>query len=308
MAGASQGKPQNGDQCLGRHRSVRAPVQVAQTKESLDGQRQGNEQPVDEQAVGLVMPNVLHAVASFAVVEPLVFNLPPGLGHVEQGLAAAQSRREAGQPVRLVDFPIGLVLSVAHHAHALPLEAFDSIVGDEVDLCFQTFGPLGEQVGLFEGIVDSFDEDVFEGELLLLAGGPVVERVEEIGEGPLIVHRHDPAPHFIGSAVEGDREADLLGVLGEFLDLWCQTGGGDGEAAGADVEAPGRGDGLDGGEEVGEVGQRFAHTHEDEVVDLFTAQLFREQDLPRNFSGGKIAREAIESGGAEFASVGATYL
>ena len=68
---------------------VGSSVQVPAAVETLQGQGQGDDQPVDEETVGLVVTDVFHAVAVLAVVEPLVFDLPATLRHVVEGLATS---------------------------------------------------------------------------------------------------------------------------------------------------------------------------------------------------------------------------
>lgn len=55
---------------------MRAAVQVTDAIEPLDHQRQEGKQPVEQDAVGFMVADVLDAVAVFGVVEPLVLNLP----------------------------------------------------------------------------------------------------------------------------------------------------------------------------------------------------------------------------------------
>ena len=112
----------------------------------------------------------------------------------------------------------------------------------------------------------------------------------------------------IGGAVEGDGETDLLRVFGELADLGDQTGGGDGQVACADVGAPRRGDDGDRGEQCFEIGERFAHAHEDDVVDALAGDGGGGEDLGGDFAGVEVAGEAGEPGGAEFAAVGAADL
>jgi len=108
--------------------------------------------------------------------------------------------------------------------------------------------------------------------------------------------------------VEGDGEADLLGKLGQFPNLRNETGGRDCNATGAYVETPVGGDHVESEAKVGEIGEGFAHAHEDEVVDLFAREFFGEDDLGDDFGGGEVTGEAIEPGGAEFTSIGAADL
>ncbi len=49
-----------------------------------------------------------------------------------------------------------------------PLEALDGVVGNEVDLGADGGGALGEDLGVLGVGVDTIDEDVFEGDLLVL--------------------------------------------------------------------------------------------------------------------------------------------
>ena len=61
-----------------------AAVQVADAIQPLNDQRQQGEQPVQQDAVGVVVADVLDAVAILGIVEPLVLDLPTALGHVVQ--------------------------------------------------------------------------------------------------------------------------------------------------------------------------------------------------------------------------------
>lgn len=191
---------------------------------------------------------------------------------------------------------------------AFPLEAFDGVIGDEVDFRADAAGVAGEDGGLGEGIVDSLDENIFEGEFLFFRGVPMGKGVHELGDGIFFVHRHDLGADFIGGTVEGDSEADLLGVLGELADLRGEAGGGDGEVAGAEVEGFRSGDEGDCCHEVVEVCHRLAHAHKDEAVDTLAGDLLGGEDLAGDFRGVEVPGVAGEAGGAEFAAVGAADL
>src|SRR6266567_4187955 len=65
-------------------RNVGATMQIAQAVESLDGQSQHQQEPTDKQAIGIMMSDVFEAVAILGVVETLVFDFPPRLGHPVQ--------------------------------------------------------------------------------------------------------------------------------------------------------------------------------------------------------------------------------
>lgn len=191
---------------------------------------------------------------------------------------------------------------------AHPGKAFDGVVGDEVDFGADCFGAFGEDAGLFEVVVDVLDEDILEGEVLLLTRVPVAKGFEEFVYAPALVDGHDLGADFVGGSVEGDGEPDLAWVVGEFFDLRNEAGGGDGEVAGTDVKAFGGGDEFDCFEQIGEVGEGFAHTHEDEVVDAGSGHFFSKEDLGGDFAGSEVAGEAEQSRGAEFAGKGAADL
>ena len=104
------------------------------------------------------------------------------------------------------------------------------------------------------------------------------------------------------------REPDLQRFVGQLPDLRRESAGGNGDVAGADVQAPGRIDDPDGADHVGEVGQRFAHAHEDDVVDLFAARLFHREELLHDLARLEVAGEAVQPARAKFAAVGAADL
>lgn len=150
---------------------------------------------------------------------------------------------------------------------ARPLEAFDGVVGDEVDLGVKASGEGGEGLDLGGGVVDAGDEDVFQGDHLALAIEVMLTGGGEVGEGMLAVDGHDLVADGVGGAVKGDGEAELFGFVGELPDLRGKTGGGDGDLAGPDVGAPRGVEGAECDEQVVVIGEGFAHAHDDEVVD-----------------------------------------
>ena len=52
----------------------------------------------------------------------------------------------------------------AFEVGASPVEAFDSVVRDKVDLGSELFGVFGQESGLGQVIIDSVDENVLEGD------------------------------------------------------------------------------------------------------------------------------------------------
>ena len=67
-----------------------AAVYVAGTVQVLDHERENCEQPVDQEAVFVVVGNVLESVAVLAVVKTLVFDLPAAFGQKEQFFGAGK--------------------------------------------------------------------------------------------------------------------------------------------------------------------------------------------------------------------------
>src|SRR5258708_2412620 len=60
-----------------------ATVEVTESVESFDGQGQHGEEPADQQTVGMMMTDMLEAMAALGFIEALVLNLPAALGHPE---------------------------------------------------------------------------------------------------------------------------------------------------------------------------------------------------------------------------------
>jgi hypothetical protein len=215
---------------------------------------------------------------------------------------------------------------------ALPGEAVDVVIGDEIDFGVQAAGEAGEWGGVGGVIVDAGDEDVFEGEhasfsaLIGFAGGG------EFREGILAIDGHDPAANVVRGAMEGDGQTELFGFSGQSPDLRGEAAGGDGDLAGADGAAPRGIEDAERDEELFIVGQGFAHAHDDQVVDatavlvrvgwrggsvrgrrvggirLGAKEPFGGEDLADDFGGVEVAFPSVDSAGAEGATIGAADL
>ena len=103
---------------------MRAPVQITRSVKMFDHQRENDEEPMDQQAVFMVMGDVFESVAILGVIEPLVLNLPTALGEEIQLLGGNQERGEIGQPIRFTHCSIGSVLAVAENANRWPVQPF----------------------------------------------------------------------------------------------------------------------------------------------------------------------------------------
>ncbi len=76
----------------------------------------------------------------------------------------------------------------------------------------------------------------------------------------------------------------------------------------ADADAPGRVDDFERLHQVFVIGQRLAHAHENEVVDLCPGGALGLDNLRDDFAGREVALPAFQPAGAKLASVGAADL
>ena len=120
-------------------------------------------------------------------------------------------------------------------------KAFDFVVGDEVYFGEKAASVLGEKGGLFGGIIDSGEENIFKENLFLFGTNKDVTGLEKAAERESFIHRHDFVADDIAGGVERQSEAELEWVIGQLLDLGGEPTGGDGDVAGAHAEV-GRGD------------------------------------------------------------------
>ena len=102
-------------------------MQIPEPVETFDHQCQQDQQPDDENAVGLVVSDMFHAIALFAIIEALILDHPAALGHAIKPQAAQLADGEVGEPPGFHHGAIAFVLAVAQHAHGGPVEGFPSI-------------------------------------------------------------------------------------------------------------------------------------------------------------------------------------
>src|SRR5215831_6480815 len=102
-------------------------MQITQAVKALDGQSQADQQPVNQQAVFVMMRQVFHAVTGLAVVESLVFHFPATLGQMVEALGTGSGFGEVGQPVSFMDGAIRFGLSIADDANRLPAQVVPRI-------------------------------------------------------------------------------------------------------------------------------------------------------------------------------------
>src|SRR5437867_11104924 len=61
-----------------------AAMQIAQSVQTLKGQSQDQQEPADQQAIGVMMGDMFETVAVLGIVETLIFNFPTRFRHVVQ--------------------------------------------------------------------------------------------------------------------------------------------------------------------------------------------------------------------------------
>jgi hypothetical protein len=187
-------------------------------------------------------------------------------------------------------------------------EAFDFVVGDQVHLCEKTTGVLGEEGGLFRGIVDSSEKNIFEEDLFLFGSDKDVTGFEKSIEGKSFIDRHDLVADGIARSVKGECEAELEWVIGKFLDLGGKSAGGDSDVTSSHAKIGRRDEEIEGWQEIGKVGQGFPHAHENQIVGSASGNAGRFEDLADDFRGGEIATPTVDPAGAEATAVGTSDL
>src|SRR2546421_3514147 len=108
--------------------------------------------------------------------------------------------------------------------------------------------------------------------------------------------------------MERNGETALEWFVGQLADLRCESTRRNGDMPRADLEAPGGVDDSDRAHDVGEVGQRFAHSHEDHVVDPFARRFLDYEQLLHDLARIQVPRKSFEPARAELAAIGAANL
>lgn len=147
------------------------------------------------------------------------------------------------------------------------------IVRDQVDDAGEVAaeGEHGVRVG--DGVVDAFDEDVLDEQAGLGSEGVGEQGGFEIGQGHGFVDGHERVAQGVGGGVKGNGDTQIFegGFPAregrEFLEAVNAADGGDGDLGVREIEAVGVREDADGLQDIVEVVERFAHAHEDEVLD-----------------------------------------
>lgn len=185
------------------------------------------------------------------------------------------------------------------------LAIFEGIKADEIDFCGDGVEAFDEQIGIVRGMVQIFDNDVFEGDALPLVEGEFAQGIEELIEGPDAVGGHDLAAEFIAGGVQANGEVDAEIFGGKLLQSGDVADGGEGNFSPREVEAGGIEQDFDGAHDVIVIVEGFAHAHEDEIRDaplLFIGDFLSDEDLLEDFVCGEVSSEAERCGSAEGAA------
>ena len=86
-------------------------------------------------------------------------------------------------------------------ARAGPGQSIDGVVWDQIDFSMDGSGALGQHPRLIQHVVDAFDENVFQSDVLLTLGAPILQGVEKLGQVVLVIHRHDLTAHLVTGSV-----------------------------------------------------------------------------------------------------------
>src|SRR2546421_11419315 len=108
--------------------------------------------------------------------------------------------------------------------------------------------------------------------------------------------------------MQRNSDTNLQRLISEFSNLWRKTTCRHRNVSSADAETPWRVDDLNRTHHVLQVCQRFAHAHENDVVDLLAAFALDRDDLIDNFIWPEVAGESFKAAGANFAAVSAADL
>jgi hypothetical protein len=128
---------------------------------------------------------------------------------------------------------------------------------------------------------------------------------DHLCDRPAAVERHQHIPKRIPRRMKRDRERELRAERGEAADPGHDTGGGDGDVAGAEPEPAGVVERLDRGEDTIQVEEWLAHAHEHDVGE--SAPVGREPacrvaNLVQDLGRLEIAGQPELTGRAEWAA------
>ncbi len=110
--------------------------------------------------------------------------------------------------------------------------------------------------------------------------------------------------------MERDSEVELVARLGQFADFFGQADSRDSDAPRTQAQTIFGGESIESREKVFEVGERFTHSHHDDVGQFFISRekAVEAQNLFENFARGEVTLEAQKAAGTEDAAHAAADL
>lgn len=110
------------------------------------------------------------------------------------------------------------------------------VEGDEVDDAGGAFDELSESLGLFRGVVDFRNEEVFDGDFPSGGGMVIAHGGPGFGDIPLVIDGHETGANLVDGTVEREGEVNRELVSCEFSDLGDEADGTDGEVSVAEAD------------------------------------------------------------------------
>ena len=144
---------------------------------------------------------------------------------------------------------------------------------------------------VFRRVVDVPDEDVFQRGHLVSSPAPFFKGRNELGERPFFVDRHDLVANSVRGSVQGNGQTDLPVIGRQFFQAGHESRRGDGDVARPYFQTAVGSDDFQGIHHVVKIGKGFPHAHEDDVVDPFSRDGFRGENLPDDFPRGERSEE-----------------
>ena len=172
---------------------------------------------------------------------------------------------------------------------------------DQIDVAQPTAQQPGQVVGERVGVVDAGHQRVLEADPTAGQLDIIVGRVEDLGDRPAAVDRHQARPQLVVRRVQRDGQPDLQALVGQPPHLRHQTRRRQRDAAGAQPQPVRVHQQPDRAQRLVVVGQRLAHAHEHDVGHR-SRRAAEAQHLLDDLARLEIAGEAELAGDAEDAA------
>jgi hypothetical protein len=67
-------------------------MQITKSVQVLDGEDEGEQEPAEQQAIGMMMRDVFQTVAVLGIIKGMILDLPPGFGQAIQAFRTDMAR------------------------------------------------------------------------------------------------------------------------------------------------------------------------------------------------------------------------